>query len=152
MTEAVSSLVQSWPQGKRKYNFFPLNKSQLLLRKYAFFILKGYELQWMKCLLKYMWKFHWHWFGLISINLFNLYNLTNLYKSLSNFSNFKTYNISWLSNWLIVSFSGSEPCNPKIASHFLYNCLENWKLRFFLMTTQVMVFVFACLFSVRVKD
>ena len=27
-------------------------------------------------------------------------------------------NIPWLSNWLIVSFSDSEPCNPKIASHF----------------------------------
>ena len=23
-------------------------------------------------------------------------------------------NISWLSNWLIVSFSGSKPCNPKL--------------------------------------
>ena len=37
-------------------------------------------------------------------------------------------------------------------SFILANYLENWKLKFFLITTQVMLFVFVCLFSATVKD
>ena len=50
------------------------------------------------------------------------------------------------------SFSDSEPCNPKTASHFLTNYLENWKRKIFLLTTQGAVLVFVCLLSARVKD
>ena len=59
-------------------------------------------------------------------------------------------NISWLSNWLIVSFSSPEPCNPKIASQFLTNYLDNWKLRNFFGNCAGYGICF-CLFSARVK-
>ena len=59
-------------------------------------------------------------------------------------------NISWLSNWLIVSFSSPEPCNPKIASQFLTNYLDNWKLRTFFGNYAGYGICF-CLFSARVK-
>ena len=34
-------------------------------------------------------------------------------------------NISWISNWIKVSFSGSEPCNPKTDTHFFLSI--TWK-------------------------
>ena len=33
MTEAVPTLVQNWPHVNGKYNYFPLNKFHLWLRK-----------------------------------------------------------------------------------------------------------------------
>ena len=38
---------------------------------------------------------------------------TTILQILQSFKTGKT-NITWLSNWLIVSLSDSEPCNPKL--------------------------------------
>ena len=42
--------------GRQKMQFSPLYESKLLLRKYLF--LRGNDIQWAQCLLKYMSKFH----------------------------------------------------------------------------------------------
>ena len=52
-----------------------------------------------------------------SFTLVRLISIKSVYtKILQLLQSFKPdkNNISWLSNWLIVSFSGSEPCNPKL--------------------------------------
>ena len=122
MTEAVQSLVQNWPQDNRKYIFFPLNKPQLLLRKQLFFILKGNTMYEMSS--KVHAKVSFKLVRLISIKSVQVFQILQILKPDKN-------NVSQLSNWLIVSFSPSEPCNPKIISHFLTNYLENWELRIF---------------------
>ena len=78
---------------------------------------------------------------------------STLFKMTSWWNQIAHFKLTTFSQINVISFSGSEPCNPKFATpHFLTNYPENWKLTIFLIIIQVMVFAFVCLFSARVKD